>query len=131
MTIPEWNSLAALIDHLWPGDFTTEDSNAFHLVLGPYPAAPVRQAIGELAATDDWRPPPSKILKRAGLTAKAERRQAWRAHFNALEHTYGRAQAIAQLDPTVSLEAHYPAELPAGTTYHTRHHGRQQIGAAT
>jgi hypothetical protein len=127
MTIAEWNALAALLDHLWPGDFTTEDSSAYHLVLGSSPAHPVRDAIRELAASDEWRPTPAKILKRAGLNAKSQRRHAWRQHFSALEHTYGRDQAIAQLDPLGDLEAHYPPELPAGTTYHTRHARREQL----
>ena len=120
MTRAEWEAIAIALDHLWPGDFTEDDSAAWFLVMGQYPARPIEQAVAQLAGSDQWRPYPAKLIATAGLLQKSRRRDSWQQHFTALEYTYGRAAAIEQLDQEGNLEAHYPSGLPVGQTYFTR-----------
>lgn len=116
MTTTEWNRCAALLDHLWPGEFTDADADAFYLVMRDYPARQVEAAITTLAATDQWRPNPARILATGALGEYASRRRDWRARFEWLQRNFGRAAAIAELDPDGTRTDHYPPEPRPGST---------------
>jgi hypothetical protein len=121
MTRGEWETIAVALDHLWPGDFTDEDSAAWYLVMRNYPAQAIETAVQQLAAKLEWRPFPAAVIQFAETHDEWSRRRArWLENFTSLEYTFGRAVAIEQCDPERKLESHYPPEPVAGTTYATR-----------
>ena len=116
MTEAEWNRLAAMLDHLWPGDFLAADSDAYQLVMHDYPADRVEAAIVALASSSQWRPHPAAILAHPTVSEWSRRRAEWVGRFVWLQEHFGRPAAIAQLDPTGMRSEHYPPEPEPGST---------------